>query len=629
MLKPVLRIGVAVLALALVVPTADAAERTKQRKGFFATLFGSNDFSDRKKQKKKRNFLFDNNDDDVEIITGSRSGSRGQVEDADPEPSPGIGMGNLSYVPDKLVLLGGAKFSDVRPADPAAAAIMDVLGSADTGIRILPEARDAILAHYRATGFKPIWFQGTAVQPRALSVLKLLSEADAEGLDAASYLPPELSSFEAPLSVSDPTAAARLDIGLTAMAVKYARHASGGQFDPRRLSAYNDVVPPWTPASQALKVLAWSPFPAEYLTSLHPTSSAYQAFKAALAESRKKDGVAPSDPIPDGPIIRVGRSDDRLPEIRSRLEEKVFAPEQDYIPDDPFVLDSELSGRLKAFQAAVGAKVSGVVGPQTIAALNGEMAVNRTATLLDNMERLRWLPRNLGSRHVFVNQAAFSVRVMENGHEAWRSKVIVGKPNTQTAVFNDEMETIVFNPSWGVPQSIIANEYLPKLRRDPGYLDRIGFKVVNQKGKVVSSRSVNWRAYGKKIPFGVHQPPGEDNALGELKFLFPNSHDIYMHDTPNRNLFDHDMRAFSHGCVRVQNPRAFAAVLLGWDSAKVDEYTETHGTEHVRLPSKIPVYLTYFTAWPGDDGQIEYFADFYGRDRAMETARSSVTVAQR
>lgn len=627
MTKAVLRTGVAVLALAVLLTAADAAEKRKKKKGFFESLFGDASYSNRKKDKKKRRYLFGN--DDVDIITGSESDITLGGGDYDPEPSPGLGMGNLTYVPDKLVVLGNAKLGDAIPADAAAARIFEALRSPDLSVRVLPEAREAILAHYQSTGFKPVWLAGDALQPRAESLLRLLADADAEGLDSRKYLPPTLGSFGTPVPGDDPMAMARLDIELTASAISYARHASGGQFDPRRLSAYNDVVPPWVAAKQAVKVLAWSPYPAEYLASLHPKIDAYAKLRAALAESRKTVTEAKPDPIPDGRLIRIGQPDERMPEIRRRLAERGFEPAPDYIPADPLVLDTEFSARLKAFQVATGVKASGLVGPQTIRALNGEETVDHTEVILNNMERLRWLPKELGSRHVFVNQAAFQVRVVERGEDIWTSRVIVGKPNTQTAVFSDEMETVVFNPSWGVPQSIIANEYLPKLRRDPGYLDRLGFKVVTQDGKVISSRAVNWRAYGNKIPFGVQQPPGDDNALGELKFLFPNSHDIYMHDTPNRDLFEQSQRAFSHGCVRVQNPREFAAVVLGWDPAKVDEHVASSSTEHVRLKDKLPVYLTYFTAWPDRDGQIQYFSDIYGRDKVLEAARTTTTLAQR
>ena len=222
---------------------------------------------------------------------------------------------------------------------------------------------------------------------------------------------------------------------------------------------------------------------------------------------------------------------------------------------------------------------------------------------------------------------------MDNSKSVWTSRVIVGKPLTQTAVFSDQMETVVFNPSWGLPQSILLNEYLPKLRRDPGYFDKIGFKVVNSENKLVTSRSINWYSIGSDSRIGVQQPPGGDNALGELKFLFPNSHSIYMHDTPTRNLFANAFRAFSHGCVRVQNPREFAQVLLGWSQDKVDENlavgAETGESTNVDLKVKVPVHLTYFTAWPDETGKISYFSDFYERDKTMLQARNIVRTGKR
>jgi murein L,D-transpeptidase YcbB/YkuD len=255
----------------------------------------------------------------------------------------------------------------------------------------------------------------------------------------------------------------------------------------------------------------------------------------------------------------------------------------------------------------------------------------RVAGLVDHLDPVGRAqePRDLGERYVFVNQPAFEATVVKDGKPEWTTRVIVGKPETQTSLFHDEMEMVVFNPSWGVPPSIIANEYLPKLRNDPAYLDRLGFKVVTQQGKVVPSSSVSWWEYGSKVPYGIQQPPGEKNALGEIKFLFPNSHDIYMHDTPSRELFEKDMRAFSHGCVRVQDPRQFASVVLGMTPEEVAAKIESGNSTTVRLKQKLPVHITYFTAWPDAAGNMVYFNDIYGRDRTLEMARSATLVAQR
>ena len=625
-------IAVSLLAVTVFgVGMAEADRPAKKRKPtFFEQLFGTS-YRDRNDRRYDRRGYW--KDDNVRVITKTATRKikkKRSYEDRDPEGGdPGFGMGNLRYAAPALAALNGIKLSEARPVESANAAIYDQLGGASPAYRVLPATRDAIVETYRTRGFKPVWLAGNTLTDHGKAVLALLGAAADEGLEPEAYLPTGLSSFDAPLPVHDQAAMARLDIDLFAAAMRYARDVSGGVFDPARLSRYHDVVPPHVDASRAARVLAWSPYPAEYLKNLHPTHPAYARMKNALAELRAKAGPGAAGLIPDGPVVKIGGSDPRIPAVREKLVARGYADAFPAPGADPQLLDKELSVELRLFQRQARIKVTGVLGSQTIAALNADSTARDVARLITNMERLRWLPHSLADHHVFVNQAAFEAEVMKNGKEVWSTRVIVGKPNTQTSVFNDEMELVVFNPSWGVPPSIIAKEYLPKLRRDPGYLDRIGFKVVNQKGKVVSSRSVRWGAYGSKVPFGIQQPPGAKNALGEVKFLFPNSHDIYMHDTPARDLFEENTRAFSHGCVRVQDPRQFAAVLLGWDPAEVDKHIETPKTETVRLTEKIPVYLAYFTAWPDETGNIRYFDDIYGRDKAMEDARSTAAVAQR
>ena len=621
-----------VLALTVLgVGLAEADAPAKKRKpSFLEQIFGGSSNYRNERDYNRRFFGGRNRDELGDRRYAQKSSKRKQNLDDDPEGDPGYGMGNLRYAAPRLVALNGVKLTEPRPVDAASAAIYDQLtGSAGPALRVLPATREAVIEMYRKRDFRPVWVDVNSLEPRGQAVLKLLSAAAEEGLDPSAYLPAGLSGFEAPLPTGDAAAMARLDIDLFGAAVRYARDASGGLFEPAKLSVYNDVVPPSIAADQSAKVVAWSPYPADYLKSLHPTLPAYAAMKAALAELRASSGKEDHRLVPDGPIVKVGGSDPRIPEVRQKLIGRGYAGAALASGADPLLLDKELSAQLRQFQKESRIKVSGSLGPQTVAALNTDVTGEEVERLVNNMERVRWLPRQLGSRHVFVNQAAFEAEVVENGKDVWSTRVIVGRPTTQTAVFHDEMEFVVFNPSWGVPPSIIAKEYLPKLRRDPGYLDRIGFKVVNQNGKVVSSRSVRWRSYGSKVPYGIHQPPGVKNALGEIKFLFPNTHNIYMHDTPSRELFAEDVRAFSHGCVRVQNPREFAAVLLGWDAAKVAANIETPTSETVRLKEKIPVHLTYFTAWPDETGKIRYFADIYGRDKAMDDARSSVAVAQR
>ncbi|MFT3987480.1 L,D-transpeptidase family protein [Aestuariivirga sp.] len=618
----VMRISVAALALGLAAGIAaadDFATVKKKKLGFFESLFSSNG------DRPRRPTLFGRKEPDstVRIIYGTGQPDQGKKPSKSLMASggadlgdgdQGYGMGNLTYVPDKLVSLGGGKLTGDRPADPAAAAVYDALSNADLDLRVRPEVKQAIIAAYQAQGFKPLWTDKDALTPRAEAMLKLLQAADEDGLKPAAYVP------EAGL---DP---AVRDLALTAGAVNYAHDISGGQFDPRRLSKYYDITPEWVKPETALKVLAYSPYPDAYLKSLEPKHPAYAVLKKALADVRKEMAGKTFAPIATGPRVKPGATDDRLPAVRDRLEE-LGSPVAEAA--DEYVLDADLSKALKAFQKTSKLKATGGLDDATVKALNSHSGQRDLDRLVINLERIRWLPKDMGSRNVFVNQAAFEVTVRDQGKQIWQSRVIVGKPMTQTVVFNNDIQLVVFNPSWGIPQSIITNEYLPKLRRDPSYLDRIGFKVTNAKGQQIASSDVNWAAYSSRQPLNVQQPPGAKNSLGELKFLFPNSHNIYMHDTPNRELFDADSRAFSHGCVRVQNPRDFASVLLGWNREKVDANTDSRESHTVKLPKKVPIYITYFTAWPDDSGAVHYYGDIYGRDDTMLKALNATTVAQR
>jgi L,D-transpeptidase YcbB len=625
--KLLLKLSVAAIAIMFAGQSVLAETTNVKRKGFFESLFGSSAPRKKREPKPFNWFSRNKNSDDVRIIYGSgdypdqMSSSKQYNDDAfdEPESIPGLGMGNPTYMAAKQLLLADPGFAKLTASDTQSQAILAELSSVKTKIRAPQDERQPILEFYKKSGFKPVWLANGAPSDRAKALLAFAAKTDEDGLDSLNYVPSSLSSFKDVDQVgTDPQKLAQFDIAMTAVALKMARQISGGQFEPNRLSLYNDITPERVDANIALNGLAHSPYPDTYLRDLTPKNPAYAAMKAELAKLRANTPTSATTPIAEGKTIKLGRSDPRIVNVRQRLTALNFLNDPTLAEDD--LLDSDLSDALKKFQASVQIKQTGVVDAATVKNLNRDDNAKDIQRLVDNMERVRWLPKNLGSKFVFVNQAAFEVRVMDKGNEVWRSPVIVGKPSTQTAAFHDEMETVVFNPSWGVPQSIIVNEYLRKLRSDPGYLDRQGFKVINQKGKVVSSRSINWGAYSSSSPIGVQQPPGSGNALGELKFLFPNKHDIYMHDTPTKNLFSEATRAFSHGCVRVQNPRDFASVLLGWDRAKVDAETDSGRSQSVPLTQKIPVHITYFTAWPDSTGKMIYYNDIYGRDEAMQKA---------
>jgi L,D-transpeptidase YcbB len=616
--KLLLKLSVAAIAVSFASQTVLAdMSREEKRKGFFESLFGAP-----KKKKHRRSILPWWKDGGSRSLYGRDY--YGDEDYNDPEPIPGKGMGNLLYVPPQLAALSDPSFSKLFAADVQSQAILAELSSPKPVIRVAKEVRQPILDLYRNAAFKPLWLTGNAPSERALTVLAFAAKVSEDGLEPLAYLPAGLSSFSnvtEQLS-TDPQDLAKFDIAMTVAALKLAREISGGQFEPNSLSRYHDITPERVDAGQALKILAWSPFPEAYLKDLMPKHESYGLMKAELAKLRASNQKPAYKKIAEGKPVKAGKSDPRISLVRDRMQDLGFlSSEEAYVePEFSNTLDTELSSALKKFQKSVKLRQTGILDLATVKNLNRDTNQRDIQRLVYNMERVRWLPKNLGKRFVLVNQPAFEVQVMDRGNEVWRSNVIVGKPLNQTSAFHDEIETVVFNPSWGVPQSIIVNEYLGKLRRDPGYLDRQGFKVIAPSGKVVRSSSINWAAYGSRPPFGVQQPPGKGNALGELKFLFPNSHDIYMHDTPTKNLFAESSRTFSHGCIRVENPREFAEVLLGWEREKIDAETDSRRSQSVALSQKIPVHITYFTAWPDSSGKMNYFNDMYERDEAMEKA---------
>jgi L,D-transpeptidase YcbB len=662
-LAPKLVLGLTIIALGANLAQADQITR-KKRVGFFESLFGGTTsgtrsrpifdtgsdqkltwFEQRQLEKQRRaNRGVIYNPDGINVLYGDPANApvaskkqkqkEAQADLSEPDPLPGLGLGIVNYMPPLVVPVYDSSILKFETKDQEAESIRIELINKATKIRAVDIERKAILAFYTSNQFKPIWTAGGHVSPRAASLLKVLSKAGEDGLVAKNYLPQGLTSFDnvEEMIVNDPVAIARFDIAMTAATLKYARHLSGGQFDPNRLSLYNDIKPQTVSADAVMKVIGYSPFPEAYIANLAPQNSQYAAFKSAM--STLSDNGKKPDEIVDGQDLKVGSQDDRLPAIRARLQSLGIAVPELTAEADPTIYDKKLSLSVKKLQASNKIKATGIIDASTLTALNADNSADERKRLIYNMERMRWLPKNLGSRYVFVNQPAYEVNVIDNGKVAWNSRVIIGKPMNQTYSFYDQIETVVFNPSWGVPASIIINEYGPKSRKDPGYLDRNGFKIKDANGDQISSRDIDWWSIGQAPKFGVQQPPGSDNALGELKFLFPNSHDIYMHDTPTKNLFADATRAYSHGCVRVQNPREFASVLLGMNQEDVaknlgekakkskkadptEAFVESHS---VNLAQKVPVYLTYFTAWTDQSGKIQFYDDIYGRDAAMERA---------
>jgi murein L,D-transpeptidase YcbB/YkuD len=412
-------------------------------------------------------------------------------------------------------------------------------------------------------------------------------------------------------------------MALSARVLRYVRDAQGGRIDPNRLSGYHDFPAKPINLAAVLKMLAHTQEVRTFLESRHPQNPEYQALRVELEALRAS---SENEIVVDAKLLlKPGATSPELPKLLQLVARDV---------DDEFGgehgetlwrfgrserYSEELVPVIKAVQEKHGLKPDGVIGPRTVARLAGTSKADRLDKVTFALEQLRWLPSDLGSPRVFINQPAYTASYIEGGQEKLNMRVVIGKPSNQTSFFYDEIEQVDYNPYWGVPQSIIVNEMLPRLRRDPGYLDRSGYEVTDSRGRRIPSSAINWGAYGSKVPFNVRQTPSEANALGELKILFPNKHAIYMHDTPQKALFDRDSRAFSHGCVRLKDPRGMAAAVLGTTVEHVEaKLKEGHSSE--KVTRKIPVYVAYFTAWPDINGKVEYFGDIYDRDARLKTA---------
>ena len=477
----------------------------------------------------------------------------------------------------------------------------------------------------------------------------MLANAAQEGLEPNLY---QLSSIENAGGIDnlsdDAERLAVFELQLSAMALRYSAHAAAGMVTPNKISGYHDLTPPKIAAKDAVASLLNHPAPHDWLMSLHPKLPAYALMKAELSKLGSSNREVEQIVVPSGPLLKLGVEDDRVPILRERLKQlKLLKNKDELALSDNQASDAPLYGSdgsvlaadnpsltmsetdviaVKAFQRSAGLSPDGIAGRRTIDALNGKKAVNRANQLALNMERLRWLPRNLGSRYVFVNQPAYKMQIVNRGETEWSTRVIVGKPSNQTYFFSDQMERVEFNPYWGLPQSIIKNEYLHRVQNNPSYFEQRGYEVLNSRGQRISGWDVDWWNYRGGI--GVRQKPGPRNALGEVKFMFPNKHAIYLHDTPKRALFEKDKRAFSHGCVRVQNPRDLATQLLGWSQSKIASTIAGRKNTPVQLAKKLPVHLTYFTAWTDEAGDLAYYEDVYKRDmylaRAMKAEKNAL-----
>jgi murein L,D-transpeptidase YcbB/YkuD len=477
---------------------------------------------------------------------------------------------------------------------------LDTLAAAEVKGRDAAEIRRlraAIASFYAARNYAPLWVADGKPNAAATSVMERLAHASDDGLTIDDLPVPD---FEAG---GDAELLATAELDLTQRVVVYARQASGSRVDPHQITLLIGAKPSVAEPADILNLVAAAGDKAgNVLEDFNPPQLGYRALRDKLAEARRAaKPAAAATPIPDGPTLKIGMSDPRVPLIRARFG---LDTEPGAASDD-LLYDTRVAAAVAEFQKASGLPPSGILTARTVAALAGDPPSRLDERLRANMEMWRWMPRDLGKDRVDVNIPNFEVTVFRDDQPIWRSKVVVGKPQTPTPVFSNVMRFLIVNPYWNVPPSIIRKEMLPHLAQDPSYLARMGYEVFTRHGQLV-----------------VRQPPGERNALGRIKFMFPNDYSVYLHDTPSRSLFGQAKRAFSHGCVRVDEPFNFAQAVLGGADWPIPRIKRLIGgaERYVNLPEPLPIHIEYFTAFVDADAHLQLRDDVYGYARKVEAA---------
>ncbi len=483
--------------------------------------------------------------------------------------------------------------------------------------------RKTVQQFYASRMGSTLWVTKNGYNDDAKNLIATFKNADNWGLNAPDYKVPDLKPGVAGDIRQDDLTTAEVKLSLAAM--KYARDAHGGRIsDPsEQLSSYLDRKPVLLDRRTFIDRLATTKNKGAYLESLHPKQPQFELLRQKLIALRASAKERESLTIPNGPNIMPGKSSPQIALVRKLL--KVASPtvKADGTPADDTYYDDALASAVRAY------KESKQIRPATATitaglrrSLNQLNDISETK-LIANMEEWRWMPENLGNLYVDVNIPEFVVRVVKGGEIIHEERIVSGRDQTPTPIFSSPMRTIIAQPRWNVPDSIKIKELLPGLRAGGDPLRRQGL-VMERNGRRIDAWDVDW--YRADIRnFAIYQPPGGGNALGVVKFLFPNRHAVYLHDTPNKGLFNERVRMFSHGCMRVRNPVKLAEILLqeanGLDKSKVDGLIENGPEENeITLTQPIPVHVTYFTAWVGKDGEVQPFGDVYGHEKRITLA---------
>lgn len=486
------------------------------------------------------------------------------------------------------------------------------------------QRRDALWEYYQEFGGELLWLGSR----RPNELLARLQNAASDGLDPKDYPSKQLAGLAAAKSTDDKRSLALVELFFSAAFLEYASDIKVGRFLPRKIDPNFFIEGRTIDQTAALKSLAGADSLDRFFSAWQPSNPRYAALRSALANYLALADKGGWGSVPLGEALKPGMKDPRVPAIRTRLKlTDGVGPSR----VESEIYDDALVDAVKRFQARQGLENDGVIGASTIVAMNVPLQ-ERIQSIVMAMERLRWMPEDLGQQYVIVNIAGFDLRRINGGNVEEHMAVVVGKPYTRTPVFSDRIRYVEFNPYWTVPPGIAANEELPKLRKNPASLSAQGFELVRG-NQVVDPASIDWSRYaGGNFPFQIRQRPGANNALGHVKLMFPNEHNVYLHDSPAHSLFSRNVRAFSHGCIRLARPLDLAEQVLraggisGWNRDRIDQVVASAKNTVVNLQSPLPVHITYMTAWVDGDF-VNFRPDIYGHDAKLLAALDGKSIA--
>jgi L,D-transpeptidase YcbB len=477
---------------------------------------------------------------------------------------------------------------------------------------------------YQRRNYYPAWSRHGQALPAARELVAAIREAHEHGLQPEHYHLQQIESLlqQLPDSKAKARLLVELELLLTDAYLLLASHYQSGRINP------DTIDPEWRARRRngdpmpILERALISGTIAESLQGLLPRPSEYAGLRAALQHYRELAGAGGWPQIPGGRKLAEDMHGEPVALLRLRLawEDRELAVEGN-------MFDAALTAAVRRFQRRHGLHDDGVVGPATLAELNVS-TTERVRQLEVNLERWRWLPTDLGRRYVLVNIPSFQLYVVEENETVLDMRVVVGRPYRRTPVFSDRIRYLVLNPDWQVPDVIARKDIVPQLRKDPAYIERMRFAVLQGWGaqtQEVMPASIDWRKINaKRFPYRLRQEPGPNNALGRIKFMFPNSHNVYLHDSPARELFRKDSRSFSSGCIRVEQPLELATYLLRdtplGNLTALKSALDAGETLTVQLPTPVPVHLLYWTAWVDGEGVLQFRPDIYDRDRTLRQA---------